>query len=186
MIREQAFCVQPRIYYVFLEILKENVLKFVTVTTVREKVVALKYPILLEFFLSLFLVALGLLAVCWLSLVEASGGCCSLWCAGFPLRWLLLLQKTGSRHSGFSSCGYRLSCSVAYGICSHQGLNPRSLHWQADSYPLLHHQESPNTSFLRFHMGHAPFLQTPGGACDFPRSPHQARPLSIPSLPTLC
>ena len=26
-------------------------------------------------------------------------------CAGFSLRWLLLLRSTGSRHTGFSSCG---------------------------------------------------------------------------------
>ena len=43
--------------------------------------------------------------LCWvfvavhgLSLVVASGGCSSLQCAGFSLRWLLLLQSTGSRH----------------------------------------------------------------------------------------
>ena len=40
-----------------------------------------------------------------LSLVVASGGYSLLWCAGFSLRWLLLLQSTGSRHTGFSSCG---------------------------------------------------------------------------------
>ena len=40
-----------------------------------------------------------------LSLVAASGGCSLLLCAGFSLRWLLLLQSTGSRHTGFSSCG---------------------------------------------------------------------------------
>ena len=45
--------------------------------------------------------------VCRLSLVVASGGCSSLRCAGFSLRWLLLLQITGSRHGGFSSCGTR-------------------------------------------------------------------------------
>ena len=38
-----------------------------------------------------------------LSLVEAGGGY-SLWCSGFLLRWLLLLQSTGSRHVGFSIC----------------------------------------------------------------------------------
>ena len=27
-----------------------------------------------------------------------------LWCMGFSLWWLLLLQSTGSRHTGFSSC----------------------------------------------------------------------------------
>ena len=44
-------------------------------------------------------------AACGLSLVPASDS--SLWCAGFSLRWLLLLQSTGSRHVGFSSCGSR-------------------------------------------------------------------------------
>ena len=50
--------------------------------------------------------------LCWvfinahgLSLVAASGGYSLLWCAGFSLRWLLLLQSTGSRCAGFSSCG---------------------------------------------------------------------------------
>ena len=50
--------------------------------------------------------------LCWvfvaargLSLVVASGGYSSLWHLGFSLRWLLLLQSTGSRHAGFSSCG---------------------------------------------------------------------------------
>ena len=38
---------------------------------------------------------------------EWGGGYSSLWCAGFSLRWLLLLQTTGSRHPGFSSCGAR-------------------------------------------------------------------------------
>ena len=50
--------------------------------------------------------------VCWvfvaarrLSLVAVRGGYSSLRCAGFSLRWLLLLQSTGSRRTGFSSCG---------------------------------------------------------------------------------
>ena len=42
-----------------------------------------------------------------LSLVAASGGYSSLWCAGFSLQWLLLLQSTGSRCAGISSCGTR-------------------------------------------------------------------------------
>ena len=49
--------------------------------------------------------------LCWvfvavhrLSLVAASGGYSSLRCAGFSLRWLLLLWSMGSRHTGFSSC----------------------------------------------------------------------------------
>ena len=42
-----------------------------------------------------------------LSLVAASGGYSSLWCAGFSLQWLLLLRSTGSRCAGFSTCGMR-------------------------------------------------------------------------------
>ena len=51
-------------------------------------------------------------AVHGLSLVAASGGYSLLWCAGFSLWWLLLLQSTGSRWwvsvvvaHGPSSCG---------------------------------------------------------------------------------
>ena len=40
-----------------------------------------------------------------LSLVAASGGYSLLWCVGFSLWWLLLLRSTGSRSTGFSSCG---------------------------------------------------------------------------------
>ena len=50
-------------------------------------------------------------AVHGLSLVAASGGNSSLQCTGFSLRWLLLLQSTGSRQwasvvvaRGLSSC----------------------------------------------------------------------------------
>ena len=49
---------------------------------------------------------------CWvfvaaqgLSLVAVSATYSSLWCVGFSLRWLLLLQSSGSRHACFSSCG---------------------------------------------------------------------------------
>ena len=42
-----------------------------------------------------------------LSLVAASRGYSLLQCAGFSLQWLLLLQSTGSRHAGFSSCSSR-------------------------------------------------------------------------------
>ena len=45
-------------------------------------------------------------AVHGLSLVAASGGYSLLRCAGFSLRWLLLMWSTGSRHMGFSSCGW--------------------------------------------------------------------------------
>ena len=39
------------------------------------------------------------------SLVVVSGGYSSLRCAGFSMRWLLLLRSMGSRCTGFSSCG---------------------------------------------------------------------------------
>ena len=42
-----------------------------------------------------------------LSLVEVSRGYPSLWCTGFSLWWLLLLQSMSSRCAGFSSCGTR-------------------------------------------------------------------------------
>ena len=52
--------------------------------------------------------------LCWvfvaargLSLVAVRGGYSSLTCTGFSLWWLLLLQSTGSRSAGFSSCGSR-------------------------------------------------------------------------------
>ena len=61
-----------------------------------------------HFFVCLFIY----LWLCWvlvaargLSLVVVSGGHSSQWCAGFSLRWLLLLRSTGSRCVGFSSCG---------------------------------------------------------------------------------
>ena len=44
-------------------------------------------------------------AACGLPLVVARGGYSLLRCVGFSLRWLLLLRSTGSRRTGFSSCG---------------------------------------------------------------------------------
>ena len=46
------------------------------------------------------------IAASGLSLVAAGGGYSSLQCEGFSLQWLLL-WSTGSRHTGFSSCGTR-------------------------------------------------------------------------------
>ena len=42
---------------------------------------------------------------------------------------------------------HQLSCSAACGILLDQGPNPSLLHWQADSYLLLH-QGSPLGTFL--------------------------------------
>ena len=58
------------------------------------------------FLITYFLAALGLRCCAWaFSSCGASRGYSSLWCVGFSLRWLLLLQSTGSKHAGFSSCG---------------------------------------------------------------------------------
>ena len=61
----------------------------------------------ISFFLNLFIFGcVGSSLLCaGFSLVVASGGYSLLRCAGFSLRWLLLLWSTGSRHTGFSSCG---------------------------------------------------------------------------------
>ena len=49
-----------------------------------------------------------------LSLAVAIGGYSSLRCAGFSLQWFVLLQSTGSRRAGFSSCGMRaLECRLS-------------------------------------------------------------------------
>ena len=60
----------------------------------------------------LFLAALGLHCCTRAFSSCGEGGYSSLWCAGFSLRWLLLLRSTGSRHVGsvvvarrLSSCG---------------------------------------------------------------------------------
>ena len=57
-------------------------------------------------------------AVHRLSLVAASRGYSLFLCAGFSLRWLLLLWSMGSRCVGFSSCGTWVSVVVAHGLCS--------------------------------------------------------------------
>ena len=68
-------------------------------------------------FIYLFIGYIGSsIAVHGLSLVVASGGYSSLRCKGFSLQWLLLLQSTGFRSAGFSSCGTRASVVVAHGL----------------------------------------------------------------------
>ena len=109
--------------------------------------------------------------MCRLSLVAASRACSWLWCLGFSLQWLLLLQSMGSKFMGFGSCGSRIlegglsscgtwgSCSAACGIFLDQGLNLCSLHWQADSYP-LYNQGSPCNFFVMGSLSLLPHLFT--------------------------
>ena len=92
--------------------------------------------------------------LCWvfvsvrgLPLVAASGGHSSSRCAGLSPPWPLLLRSTGSRRAGSVVVAHGPSCSAACGIFPDQGLNPCSLHWQADSQP-LRHQGSPGLSIL--------------------------------------
>ena len=96
--------------------------------------------------------------MCWvfvsvrgLSLVAASGGHSSSWCAGLSLSRPLLLRSTSSRRTGSVIVAHGPSCSAACGIFPDQGSNPCPLHWQADSQP-LHHQGSPEklNSLLKF------------------------------------
>ena len=82
-----------------------------------------------------------------LSLVVASGGHSSSWCADLSLSRPLPLRSTGSRCAGSVVVAHGPSCSAACGIFPDQGSNPCPLHWQADSQP-LHHQGSPMYSFL--------------------------------------
>ena len=93
--------------------------------------------------------------LCWvfvsvrgLSLVAASGGHSSSWCAGLSLLQPLLLRSTGSRRTGSAIVAHGPSCSVACGIFPDQGSNPCPLHWQADSQPLCH-QGSPMCTFFK-------------------------------------
>ena len=95
------------------------------------------------------------------SLVAESGGCS--WGTGFS-RWEHRLR--GRRASVVAAGGsagvaapslwnassavalHGFSCSAACGIFPNQGSNPRSLHWQADSYP-LDHKGSPAGCYLK-------------------------------------
>ena len=82
-----------------------------------------------------------------LSLVAASGGHSSLWCAGLSLSRPLLLRSTGSRRTVSVVEAHGPSCSAACGIFPDQGSNPCPLHWQADSQPLCH-KGSPDSHCL--------------------------------------
>ena len=73
------------------------------------------YPLFKKFFL-IYLFYLFIFG-CIVSLLLCTGFL-QLWCAGFSLRWLLLLRSMGSRHAGFSSCGARASVVVARGLSS--------------------------------------------------------------------
>ena len=96
--------------------------------------------------------------LCWvfvsvqgLSLVAASGGHSSSWCAGLSLSRPLLLRSTSSRRAGSVVVAHGPRCSAACGIFPDQGPNTCPLHWQADSQP-LRHQGSPEISQLLWEL----------------------------------
>ena len=103
-----------------------------------------------------------------LSLVVASGGHSSSWCAGLSLSWPLLLRSTGSRRASSAIVAHGPSRSAACGIFTDQGSNPCPLRWQADSQP-LRHQGSPQSSFLR-----ETFSDSPSHAPGLVRAPLQS------------
>ena len=102
---------------------------------------------LIFFFFSVWLCWV-LIALHELSLVVTSWGYSLLQCMGLSLRWLLLLLS-----KDFSSCGtwaqllwYRAQLLCGMWNLPRPGIEPVSLHWQANSY-LLHHQGSPSSLF---------------------------------------
>ena len=74
---------------------------------------------------------------CRLSLAGASGGCSSLRCVGFSLWCLLLLQSTGSRYVGFSSCCTQAQQLWCTGLVAprHVGSSGTSPHFQSVCVP---------------------------------------------------
>ena len=74
------------------------------------------YSFIYLFILFIFWLCWVFVAVCRLSLVAANGAYSSLWHVGFSLQCLLLLWSTGSRCTGFSSCGAWASVVVADGL----------------------------------------------------------------------
>ena len=126
--------------------------------TIRCYYFCLKQSYFLKLLIYLYLALLGLHRCVVFSLVALSECYSLLWCVGFSPLWFLLLQSIGLQapefpqlqHMGsiaavlwLQSMGsivlaHGLSCFVACGIFSDQGLNPCLLHWQADSSSLSH------------------------------------------------
>ena len=111
----------------------------------------------INYLIYLFWLCWVLVSVRGLSLVAASGGHSSSWCAGLSLSRPLLLRSTGSRRAGSVIVAHGPSCSAACGIFPDQGSNPCPLRWQADSQP-LRHQGSPEPRV--FYVGFSSFSFT--------------------------
>ena len=119
----------------------------------------LPFSLFFKLVIYLFLAVLG--RPCFLA--QAFSNCSKrgttlLWCAGFSLQWLLVLQNAGSRHPSFSRCSSRAlerwlssSGAQACGIFPDQESNPFPMCWQADSYPLSY-QGSPCVPFNSWNL----------------------------------
>ena len=84
-----------------------------------------------------FLAVLCLYCCTWLSVVAANGGCSLVaqgsHAGGFPCcRAHKGIQASVVSAHRLTTVVHRLSCSVTCGFFLEQGLNPCSLHWQAD------------------------------------------------------
>lgn len=102
---------------------------------------------------SLFWLHRVFVVMCRLSPVAASKGCSSLWCVGFSLQWLLLLQSMASVLGV-----HGLSCLTASGIFPDQGLNPCPLHGKADSKLSDHQGCPPCILFVAFNISSLFFI----------------------------
>ena len=91
-------------------------------------------------------------AVRWLSLVVVSGAYSLLQCECFSLQWLLLLQSTGSRRAGFSSCGTQ--AQLLRGMCDlfGPGLEPLSPALAGVFLTPAPPGKSPCSSFLKKYL----------------------------------
>ena len=119
-----------------------------------------KKKILQDFVFIYFLFELVFIASYRLSLATDSRDYSWLQCTGFSLRCFFYCRAwaLGAWASVFVAQG--LSCSEACGIFPGQGLNPCTLHWQADSYP-LHCQGSLLKKFFLI-LDHRPYGQKVG------------------------
>ena len=99
-----AFCLPSHFVLKLSRQSKEVVKSCLQINSVSEKIFFYKFIL---FYLFIFGCVGSSLLPAGFSLVATSGDYSSLRCTGFSLQWLLLLQSTGSRHVGFSSCGTR-------------------------------------------------------------------------------
>ena len=102
-----------------LDVLHASPLLIFTTALSRSMMTCFIYLFIYLFYLFIFGCVGSSLLHAGFSLVAASGGYSSLWCAGFSQRWLLLLRSMGPRRAGFSSCG--MWAQLLRGMCDLPG-----------------------------------------------------------------